>query len=51
LTGFAIYFVFATKEELQGWRKKVLPGDQQLKEKVAQMESPGIGLNYVFKDT
>jgi len=49
--GFAIYFVFATREELQGWRKKVLPGDQELKAKAGQIESSKIGLNLCFKDT
>lgn len=47
LNGFAIYFVFATREELQGWRKKKFPGG--LKQKALQMESPTIGLNFDFE--
>ncbi|KAH8708414.1 hypothetical protein GQ44DRAFT_777187 [Phaeosphaeriaceae sp. PMI808] len=47
--GFAIYFVFATKEELMGWRKKKFPGGEELEQKASQMESPTIGLNFAFQ--
>lgn len=48
LKGFAIYFVFATKEELESWPKKKFPGGQDLEQKASQMESPTVGLNFAF---
>jgi hypothetical protein len=47
--GFAIYFVFATKEELESWPKKRFPGGDDLKGKAAKMESTRIGLNFAFE--
>lgn len=44
--GFAIHFVFATKEELEGWRRRKLP--LELESKAAGMETPTMGLNFEF---
>ena len=48
--GFAIHFVLATKEELEGWPKKQFPGERDLERKAAEMETPTIGVNFTFKD-
>jgi len=48
LKGFAIYFVFGTKEELKGWPKKQFPGGKELEQKAAEMDSPTIGVNFTF---
>ncbi|PVH91196.1 hypothetical protein DM02DRAFT_678204 [Periconia macrospinosa] len=50
LKGFAIYFVFATKEELEDWPKKIFPAGQGLEQKALQMNSSTIGLNFAFKN-
>jgi hypothetical protein len=47
--GFAIHFVFATKEELEGWPKKRFPREPDLERKVAEMETPTIGVNFAFE--
>jgi hypothetical protein len=43
-------FVFATKEELRGWAKMVLPKDQGLEKKVDEMETSKIGANFMFQN-
>ena len=47
--GFGMYFVFATKEELESWPKKKFPGGNDLKAKAARMETTRIGLNFIFE--
>jgi hypothetical protein len=41
-------FGFADREELKEWGKMHLPNNQALKQKVAQMESSTIGVNFDF---
>ena len=48
--GRAIMFGFAEREELEEWGKMHLPNNQNLKQKVAQMESTTIGVNFDFDD-
>ena len=43
-------FGFAEREELEEWGKMQLPNNQNLKQKVAQMESTTIGVNFDFDD-
>jgi len=43
-------FGFAEREELEEWGKMHLPNNQNLKQKVAQMESTTIGVNFDFDD-
>lgn len=49
--GFAIHFVFGTKEELEGWPKKEFLGGEDIVRKAAEMESPKIGTNFTFRDS
>jgi len=49
--GFAIYFVFATRKELEGWPKKRFPRGDYLKGKAAEMESTTIGVNFTFDES
>jgi hypothetical protein len=49
VTGFAIHFVFATKEELGSWSKKRYPGGEDIEGKAAEMESTKIGMNFTFE--
>jgi hypothetical protein len=48
IQGKAIMFGFADREELKEWGKMHLPNNQALKQKVAQMESSTIGVNFDF---
>lgn len=50
LKGLAIMFVFATREELSGWAKMVLPKDRGLEKMVAEMDASRIGVNFAFQD-
>lgn len=43
-------FVFATREELHGWVKMVLPKDRGLEKMVAEMDTLKIGVNFGFQD-
>ena len=47
--GYAITFMFATDDVLAAWPKMILPNLRMLIEKVADMESPKIGVNFEFK--
>ncbi|PNY23835.1 Uncharacterized protein TCAP_06223 [Tolypocladium capitatum] len=46
--GYAITFGFATEDLVAGKPKMLLPNLNALKRKVAEMESPGIGVNFAF---
>lgn len=48
--GLAIMFVFATREELLGWAKMVLPKNRGLEKMVAEMDTSKIGVNFAFQD-
>ncbi|KAJ5991668.1 hypothetical protein N7499_003798 [Penicillium canescens] len=48
--GLAIMFVFATREELRGWAKMVLPKDRGLEKMVAEMGTLKIGVNFAFQN-
>jgi hypothetical protein len=43
-------FGFATQEELAEWDKMHLPNVENLRRKVAQIESTTIGVNFDFVD-
>ncbi|POR30956.1 Uncharacterized protein TPAR_08841 [Tolypocladium paradoxum] len=46
--GYAITFGFATQDLVTGKPKMLLPNLNALKRKVAEMEGPGIGVNFAF---
>jgi hypothetical protein len=48
MQGFSITFGFAVEEELKEWAKMKLPNVKALTEKVAEMKSATIGLNFEF---
>jgi len=48
--GYILFFVFATKEELARWPGKMYPMDDDMVQKVAQMQSPTIGVKFVFSN-
>ena len=47
---YSIVFEFATEDVVKGWDKMILPRLDALVGKVAEMESPEIGLNFEFED-
>ncbi|KAJ5543904.1 hypothetical protein N7494_005183 [Penicillium frequentans] len=48
--GSATTFAFTTKSELATWAKMTLPKSHGLAQKVAEMESTGIGVNFAFEE-
>jgi hypothetical protein len=48
IKGYVLFFVFATKEELETWPAKKFPGGDDMKRKVAEMQSPTIGVKVGF---
>jgi hypothetical protein len=49
-SGYAIHFVFATREEIQTWPKKKFPAGEDLERKAAEMENETMGVNFMFGD-
>ncbi|PVH69048.1 hypothetical protein DL98DRAFT_506210 [Cadophora sp. DSE1049] len=49
--GYAITFEFATADVVEKWEKMNLPDTPGLAQKVADMESSKIRMNFAFKDT
>jgi hypothetical protein len=48
--GYPIIFEFGTEDVVKNWAKMILPKLSGLPQKVAEMESPKIGLNFEFED-
>lgn len=48
--GFAITFIFAREEALVDWPKFLLLDLPGMRERVANMESTRIGVNFAFQD-
>lgn len=48
--GFAITFAFATNDELERWSKMRIPKEPNLIQKVTEMKSKTIGVNFTFED-
>lgn len=46
--GYTITFIFATDDLVATWPKMLLPNTDALKDRVAEMESPDIGVNFAF---
>lgn len=47
---YVISFLFATEDVFAKWPPMFLPNFPKLREKVREMESPEIGVNFAFKD-
>ncbi|XP_044717997.1 uncharacterized protein HRG_07357 [Hirsutella rhossiliensis] len=48
--GSATMFAFTTRDELATWAKMILPKSPGLAQKVAEMESTTIGVNFAFEE-
>ncbi|KAF5122359.1 hypothetical protein E5D57_012836 [Metarhizium anisopliae] len=48
--GYAIVFEFAEHGIAYGWKKMMLPGTKELRDKVQQMQSKDISVNFAFKE-
>lgn len=48
--GYTITFMFAKEELFTNWPKIILSDSPELREKVANMESTKIGMNFAFQD-
>ncbi|EFY90726.1 hypothetical protein MAC_03306 [Metarhizium acridum CQMa 102] len=48
--GYAIVFEFAEHGIAYGWKKMMLPGTKELRDKVQQMQSKDIRVNFAFKE-
>ncbi|KAK7177949.1 hypothetical protein PSPO01_15998 [Paraphaeosphaeria sporulosa] len=47
-TGYALTYIFATDEVVVAWPKIKVPNSQEYRQKAIDMESPTIGVNFVF---
>lgn len=50
MKGYAITFEFATVDIVERWPKLIFPNLPGLAERVAEMETSKIGLNFGFED-
>ncbi len=48
--GYPIIFAFGAEDVVKNWVKMILPKLDGLPQKVANMESPKIGLNFEFEE-
>jgi len=47
--GYVIAFEFATEDLIKSWKKMILPDSRTLRDKVTNMGSERIGINFVFE--
>ncbi|KAK1657748.1 hypothetical protein BDP55DRAFT_566587 [Colletotrichum godetiae] len=50
MKGYSVQLCFATEDEIQGWPRKKFPDSQALKQQAIAMETPTMGVNFVFGD-
>jgi len=48
--GYALTFLFATEDVLSTWPPMYLPNLPRLREKVSEMETAEVGVNFAFRE-